>query len=312
VQPNALRCRRVQSMDTVWARMASSQIVRRDYLVEPNISGASHGWRPVSKESYRVTSISPVDLPTLPTARWALTAPESTVLLNGVGDGVVACKLAVMDLVARGALRLVTVEGKGLLGRTTRTAVLASGLHAQVDDGVLETIMAVYRAQKQKTFQDGTTGVEVRVLAVALRNKFRPVAQYVSQVVLPALADRGLYERKTGKLLFIIPTSKWVRTASGDAARAELQQWLAVSREQFAALVRADARQAATHVSLAGAALLLSSALLPELKQLSNEIGGLADLGSVDFGQFDSGLDAFDTDFDVSTSDSDSSSSSSD
>jgi hypothetical protein len=254
--------------------------------------------------------------PTLPTTRWSLTAPESEVLLNGPLASTTPLKLAVQELVTRGGLRLTTVDEKGLLGRSKRVSVLVPGDRAMPSESALAPIVAVYRALKPRSFGDGTQGVRVSDLAQALGKHFKTRTAYTHQAVLPGLAERGLFERKSGRVLFVIPTSKWVRTAAGEAARAELQQWVAVSREQFAAWVDHDPSQAAAYVGLAGAAVLLAGPLLPELSRLGAAIGNLdafdSDLSFDSFDAFDSfdGFDSFDSGFDSGAPDTDSGSSS--
>jgi hypothetical protein len=143
----------------------------------------------------------------------ALTAPESFVLLNGPNaSGAQAFKLGVMDLVARGAL---VMESEQQMLRDG--AVGSAG-----SDRALSPILDLYQRAPTQMYGGGDVGVRIDDLAKAAARQYGRLGGYVSQDVLPALEERGLYERKTGRILWIFPTTRWELTPSGDVERSRL------------------------------------------------------------------------------------------
>jgi len=122
-----------------------------------------------------------------------------------------------------------------------------------------------------------------------------------------------------------------VITSAGQAARADLERWLADGQDRFPDWAANDPQRAMAFAAGAGAALLLMPALFPELRRLrmdSNDDGGLAatavlygatagadfsdfdtttfDFGSIDLGaldSMDSAMSAIDSAVDAGGSD---------
>ena len=100
---------------------------------------------------------------------WELTAPESLVLRDGPGaDRAMALKLGLLELVARGSLRLVDVEGRNWIGRARVDKVLVSGHRPVPGTGPLAPIGAAYHNTPSRQFPDGTTGRPVAAVAQTL------------------------------------------------------------------------------------------------------------------------------------------------
>jgi hypothetical protein len=238
------------------------------------------------------------------TGKWELTAPESWALMNGVTANTQPFKLALTELLMRGALKIVEAKGR-FMGKTV---LLTDGPKAQPPkEPVLAPIWELYRGAKTKTTDQGT-GVPVKELASAAQSKFGGVSGYVAKHVAPALRDRGLVEWRTKKVLFVFNSGKWELTPAGEAKKAELQRTLDEGKANMEGWVANDPTRAVGYMGAAGAAILLAPALFPQLRQLQDVSG--ADL-DFDFGDdFDvSSLDSMDTAFDAIDSSVDSGSS---
>ncbi len=184
-----------------------------------------------------------------PEKPWRLSAPESYVLLHGPkarGNKVFA--LALMELVARGAFRIIRGD-QPLLMRGPRPA--------RPDARPLAAIWDLRPA-----------GKPVADVARAAKGRYGSLRGYVEREVLAALAERGLYRREAYKILWIFPASRHVPTPAGEAARAELEAWRAAGTRGFGELVRRDPARAAAFVGLAGPAVLLMDSLRPDLRLL--------------------------------------------
>ncbi|MDP9375790.1 MAG: GPP34 family phosphoprotein, partial [Chloroflexota bacterium] len=204
-----------------------------------------------------------------PEKPWRLSAPESYVLLHGPkarGNKVFA--LALMELVARGAFRIIRGD-QPLLMRGPRPA--------RPDARPLAAIWDLRPA-----------GKPVADVARAAKGRYGSLRGYVEREVLAALAERGLYRREAYKILWIFPASRHVPTPAGEAARAELEAWRAAGTRGFGELVRRDPARAAAFVGLAGGAILLMEPLRPDLQALRQRLqpqrqggdgGSGADLG---------------------------------
>src|SRR5919197_3911970 len=201
-----------------------------------------------------------------PTTQWKLTAPESYVLLNGPqAGGAEAFRLALMELVGRGALRVVQVQQPGMLGLGRRVTVLAEGASPPADlDPTLESIWQVYTSLPSQTFPDGTVGVPVQELARAVQQRYGSLDGYVALQVLPALVERGLFRREEYRKLFLFPATRYVLTPDGRAARSELQGLIALGNRQFGGWAGQDPARALTFMGLAGASMFLMPLLLSE------------------------------------------------
>jgi hypothetical protein len=231
-----------------------------------------------------------------PSTRWQLSAPESFVLLNGPGaSGREAFKLGVMELVARGVL---------VLDEPGTTATLRDGPRARApSERALAAIWDVYVATPKQSWA-GRSGARLKDLGRSTIKQYGSLKGFVKQEVLPALVERGLFERREGRILWIFPTTSFELTPQGVEARTELERWLEVGRQRFRDWSSDDPRQALTYAGLLGAGMLLMPALYGDLADLRERarVGATADggastpvvtdddqTGDFDFGDFDLG-----------------------
>jgi uncharacterized membrane protein YgcG len=254
-----------------------------------------------------------------PATRWSLTAPESFVLLNGPNaSGGQAFKLGLTELVARGALLLETTTSGGI--RHREVAMLRDGSKPGAPrERTLDAIWSIYQRTQTHTYGDGLSGVRIEDLAKAAARFYGSLSAYVKQDVLPALEDRGLYGRQDGRILWIFPTTRWVLTPEGTAAREELQRLLTLAEQRFGEWADTEPPRALEYASLAGAALLLQPELFSELHRARLTTGvqdtgagvyvdpgvgagefdwgalGIGALGDASFDAFDAALGAIDS-----------------
>lgn len=228
-----------------------------------------------------------------PATAWTLTAPESYVLLHGPhASGRETFKLALLDLIARGTLRLVEVTGRGVFGRDRRASVLVPG-PTPVPPAAqpLASVWLVYSGVPLRSYAGGVTGVPVAALARAAVRRYRSLDRYRFEEVVPALVDRRLFAREEYRVLWLVPAQRIVVTPAGARARADLEQRLALGRAQFGDWVERDPARAAAFAGLAGAAVLLMSPLFPDFQRLRRQLGsGAASAGDAGAGMAAAGL----------------------
>jgi uncharacterized membrane protein YgcG len=252
----------------------------------------------------------------LPETSWQLSAPESYALLNGPNaSGAETLKLALVELVGRGVLKLGEVEQSGFLGRTTGTSVLTRGDGSRFSvpsQGPLRTVLEVFETTPPKTFPDGTSGVPVSELAAAVVRRSGSLDRFVKDEVLVELERRGLYEREERRVLWVFRTTQWRLTPVGQQAREELLRLMQLGDQEFGDWVDDQPGQALAYMAVAGSALFLMSDVYPDLHRLRREVP--ADAGMDTSGAFVGtsgsdnpdmgGLPSFNFDFDLSVFDS--------
>jgi hypothetical protein len=228
-----------------------------------------------------------------PATAWTLTAPESYVLLHGPhASGRETFKLALLDLIARGALRLVEVTGRGVFGRGRRTSVLVPG-PTPVPPAAqpLASVWLVYSGVPLRSYAGGVTGVPVADLARAAVRRYRSLDRYRFEEVVSALVDRRLFAREEYRVLWLFPAQRIVVTPAGTRARADLERRLTLGGEQFGGWVERDPARAVAFAGLAGAAVLLMSPLYPDFQRLHRQLGsGAASAGDAGSGGAAAGL----------------------
>ena len=209
-----------------------------------------------------------------PATPWELTAPESYVLLHGPSaSGAETFKLAVLELVARGFLKLVQVEEASTLGGQHRLDGLVRGARAKPPaEPALASVWTLYASIPTRTFVDGSEGVPVDELAREAQRRYKLLRHFVERVVMSTLLDRGLYTYEHYRIFWFFPASRLVLSPAGANARADLEARLALGREQFGRWVDADPARALGFVGLAGATLLLMSGLYPDLGRLGRHL----------------------------------------
>ena len=164
-------------------------------------------------------------------------------LRNGPNaSGREAFKLGLMELVGRGVLAL---DNPG------KDAVLRDGPQPRAPrERALMAIWDVYRAAPSHT-GDGRPGLRLKDLGRSASKQYGSIDKYVKAEVLPALVDRGLYEPREGRVLWIFPTTRYDLTQQGTEAQADLNRWLEVGRERFPAWSSDDPRRAMSYAGMA-------------------------------------------------------------
>ena len=202
-------------------------------------------------------------------ARWELPAAESQVLLSGpeTNDDWVL-KAALLELLVRGVLRLFPGEHGRFLRRKVDMVALVSRLEA----AHVPTLHAVISAYAKT--QDLAQGVPVsdlaRVVLMHYRARPRFTGGYVQEVILPALAERGLFSRESDGRAQLFGAEGWFLTRSGLEALVALRTMLETARQSFAAWAGSDQARAGAFIESAGAAVLLLDdviAALPRLRE---------------------------------------------
>jgi hypothetical protein len=228
-----------------------------------------------------------------PRMRLDLTAPEWYVL-NYVGHlDSESFKLAIKELVVRGALRVEPVETRRL-GRRRQRSALTDGPRLRMrPPPALAPVLDVYsNAQKHElqTIDDSAAGmrrieagVRAEDFAKAARKRFgRGLTKYVRECVLPLLSGAGLMTTAGGG---ISKRTSW--TAAGRQAVDELDEWMAVGRRNFRPWMFRDPARAIAWASSGGAAVLLMNDFYPQLVRLGQFLANRrlpADRGGAEIG----------------------------
>jgi uncharacterized membrane protein YgcG len=204
--------------------------------------------------------------------------------------------LAIVELVARGLLRVVDVKQAGFLGQTHTSSVLARGdTGSPPPDGPLRSIMELTEQTEATTFPDGTSGIPVARLAAAAQARYGSLDRFVTEEVLLDLERRGLYARETSRILWLFPVTRWRLTPAGQQALAELQRLMALGDQRFSGWVDENPGQALAYTALAGSALLLMSDSYPDMQRLHTGVGAGDLFLNIDPVAFDSLTTSFGT-----------------
>ncbi len=211
-----------------------------------------------------------------PATEWDLSAPESYVLLNhGAGaDGKEAFKMGLVELLVRGFVELDKQEGRAAFGRVKSVSYLRekAGPSGARLRGPTRAILDVLHGTRTSVSREGATGVRVEDLARQAVRQWGSLGGYVSKVVLPFMGSEGLYREEKGRVLWIIPSTRWVLTDRGAAAKADLERWMQLGQSRFSEWVDDDPHRALAYAGMAGAAVLLMSPLFPDLQQLRRHL----------------------------------------
>lgn len=222
--------------------------------------------------------------------RWEPSAPESFVLLYGAGaEDRQALKLALLELVARGKLALRDVEEEGFL-RNRSVAVLYRGSGQEGAPRPLRALIEVFdRAAARLQRPDG--GVPVAKLAEEVGRRYGSSRGYVDREVIPALQERGLYERRPKRFLGLVPYSDWGPTRAGEAARASLRAEMDLGEAGFGEWVDRNPNRALAYLGLMGPAVLLMTPLHPDIQRLREQHAASSASGDGDSSPDQSGPD---------------------
>ena len=214
--------------------------------------------------------------PRLPARRWELTAPESYLLRYGPGRDVrpvSAFKLAMMDLVARGALTVNGVFVRRRWVRGTRAVwLLGDGPRkASVDEPALLPLILLHSSMIERrpsfavSFVNSAMelpGVPLERFVSAVARRNGGYAAYMRRDVAGSLRNREL----------ISGTNRHARhTPAGEQAWERLDQWVEVGGDPLQSWMR-DQTWLRAYLAGAGAAVFLA-----EIEYASRQV--LRDIG---------------------------------
>src|SRR5829696_7014243 len=164
--------------------------------------------------------------------RWELSAAKSQVLLTGAETAANrALALALLELVVRRALRLVTTEDRILFFSRRRIVVVRDDRVSIPFHHDLDTVLR--ECDPSRRYADGTAGVSVAEIVKRLQRTYRGRGGFVPGVVLPALKDRGFFQQEVYSRLGIFPRSRWTITGDGIQALSELSELMFIGRGRF-------------------------------------------------------------------------------
>jgi hypothetical protein len=252
-----------------------------------------------------------------------VSAPEAFVLLSLPRyDAAQVLKIGFMGLIAQGVLRLETEDRPGLI----RTRHIP---HVTVADGVPADLPPIAASLVKVVRAAGPGGTMKNLIRESRREYGGNLLGFVLKHIGPSLAARGWAEDRRIRLLGLIPTHRFERTAAGDAEKIRLDAAMREARA-IPQYLDNDPAQVAALAAAVGGAILLVEELRPFYGRLSRalrsggDVGYLApdsndfgdggqgfatcDLGGIDFSCFDAGaFDSFDSGFSGASSDSGSS-----
>lgn len=171
-------------------------------------------------------------------APWPLSAPESYVLLHGPrAKSIEAFKRGLLELVARDVLTVETRERPRCFHLLTEQA---SFLHTgpnmsrgELAAQPLQAIWDIYRRTSLCIAWGDPRGVLVRDLRRSARALGTPIRHFTYWSVLPALVERGLYERDDYAAPRPSRSSKYTETTAGRAARVKLESLMSSAVRDF-------------------------------------------------------------------------------
>ena len=220
------------------------------------------------------------------TADNALSPAEAFVLLSLPRyDSRKALKLALMGLLAQRRLRMESEDRPGVfrIRHIVHLHVAADALGgvAPIEESLLRVVRAAEPA-----------GLMADVVKQSMRQYGKALLGFVGDYVGPALVRRGLAEVQPTRLLGIIPTTRFVRTAAGEAEKIRLENAMREARTipQF---LDCDLAQAVALAAAPGGALLLVEELQPHYRAIAEAMRQRGDFGDVpisDGGSFDFGI----------------------
>src|SRR4029453_4889227 len=204
---------------------------------------------------------------------WPLSAPESYVLLHGPrAKSVEAFKRGLLQLVSRDVLTVETRERRVFFRFfTARASFLLRGpkmpwVHSAAQP--LRSIWEIYSRTCISVSPAEPRGVRVRDLRRSPRVLGTPLRDFTYWSVLPALMERGLYERDDYSAPRTSRRSRYTETTAGRAARIRLESLLESADREFSPAARRDPGEALAIAGGLGSAILLMDTLLSEIAWL--------------------------------------------
>jgi hypothetical protein len=225
-------------------------------------------------------------------ANTRLSATEAYVLLSLPRyDAVKALKTGFMGLIAQGVLRLEIENRPGLI----RTRHIP---HLTVAPNLPEPLPPIADSLVKVARTAEPQGLMKDVVRHGRRKYGNNLFAFARDNVCPALAQRGLAEKRRLRLLGLIPTSRYERTAAGDVERIRLQNALHEAKT-IPRFLDKDPAQIVALVAAAGNAILLVEELRPFYDQLSRKLSGSDGGGNMfaDTGGFAGGSSVTNFDF---------------
>ena len=201
-------------------------------------------------------------------APWPLSAPESYVLLHGPrAKSIEAFKRGLLELVARDVLTVETRERPRLFNLITeQTSFLHPGPKmswgGELAASPLQAIRDIYRRTSLCTSWGDPPGVLVSDLPRSARALGTPLRHFTYWSVLPALVERGLYERVKDATPRPPRRSRYTETTAGRAARVELESLMWSAVRDFYPATRKDPAAALALAGGLGSAIFLMDPLL--------------------------------------------------
>ena len=210
-------------------------------------------------------------------APWPLSAPESYVLLHGPrAKSVEAFKRGLLELVARDVLTVETRERPRCFHLLTEQA---SFLHpgpnmsrSELAAQPLQAIWDIYRRTSLCASWGDPPGVLVRDLRRSARALGTPIRHFTYWSVLPALVERGLFERDDYAAPRPSRSSRYTETTAGRAARVQLESLMSSAVRDFSPATRRDPAAALALAGGLGSAIFLMDPLLSEIASVGQRI----------------------------------------
>jgi hypothetical protein len=198
-----------------------------------------------------------------------LSAAEAAVL-TGQRRSAHALKLALLEMIADGALRLTVAERRGRLGRRHKVTLLVAepGTNGRANP-VLATLLRIVQETPGESQPDGTTGHPLVDVARRATAEWQHSGGFAKAVVAESLVRRGLLTHTRKRWLGLVPHSATIRTPNGQAIARRIEDEL----NQLMKLpqgVRDDPQTAVSYASALSPVTLLLGAAGPDRRQLDD------------------------------------------